>query len=122
MPPLNHRDIPRTARTEPVVTIYGPHDCPNCDKAAGFFTRAQVRFTKIDISPGDEHHRHVTRTLGHSAAPVVVVQVDDRPVLHWGGHRMDLLVAVKKLALSVRATAADHARARAPYDSVEPVA
>ncbi|MBT8162923.1 MULTISPECIES: hypothetical protein [Arthrobacter] len=64
------RDIPRTARSEPRITIYGPKECPNCGQAMVFFDRNSIAYTKICIEAGDTDHRYITEELGYAAAPV----------------------------------------------------
>lgn len=89
-------DLPKTAATMPTITVYGPPQCPNCDRATTLLARKGVAHTKVDIEAGDAHHRYVTEELGYAAAPVITVELDHRTV-HWGGHRMDLLMALSRL-------------------------
>lgn len=101
-------DIPRTAHAEPEITIYGPEDCPNCEKARGLFDRHKIVYTKITIEPGDRNHRYITEELGYAAAPVIVLTFTSGAnphTVHWGGHRMDMLMATKSLVTNIRAQA-----------------
>lgn len=50
MPTVNSMDLPQTARVLPTITIYGPRDCPNFDKAIQLFERKGIAYTKIDLS------------------------------------------------------------------------
>ena len=97
MTPTVMGDIPKTAHAAPEITIYGPHDCPNCDKAMKLFDRNTILYNKIDIEPGDEKHRYVTEKLGYMQAPVIIVTLDTGRIIHWGGHRMDMLMALTRL-------------------------
>ncbi|MCX8452905.1 MULTISPECIES: glutaredoxin family protein [Micrococcaceae] len=99
MTPTTIGDLPRTAHTAPKITIYGPAECPNCDKAKSLFDRHQpaMQYTKIDIEQGDENHRHITEDLGYAQAPVIVVKLASGRTVHWGGHRQDMLTALVRL-------------------------
>lgn len=93
-------DVPKTAREMPEITIYGPEFCPNCTRATNLFDRQSppVPYTKVDIEPGDVNHRFITEKLGYSQAPVIVVAFDGaHRDVHWGGHRMDMLMALTRL-------------------------
>lgn len=96
MTPSTIDDLPKTAASIPQITIYGPHECPNCEKAMKFLDRQNVAYSKVNIEEGDEDHRHVTEDLGHQAAPVIIVGLEHNTV-HWGGHRMDMLMALVRL-------------------------
>ncbi|BAS11855.1 hypothetical protein AHiyo8_01580 [Arthrobacter sp. Hiyo8] len=107
-PPTTMLDIPRTAHAEPEITIYGPEQCPNCEKAMGLFDRNKIAYTKITIEPGDKDHRYITEELGYTAAPVIVLTFTSGAnphTVHWGGHRMDMLMATKSLVANIRAAA-----------------
>ena len=92
--------IPKTTPIMPAITVYGPHECPNCAKAMELLARKGIPATKIDLTPGDENHRFVT-SLGYTVAPVVVVELDDGTALHWGGHRFDLLLTLVRLCAAI---------------------
>lgn len=100
MSPTTGSDIPQTAHAMPFVTLYGPTDCPNCDRAIkSFLGKGLVEgthFTKITIEPDDENYNYITQTLGYQTAPVVILEVDNRKI-HWGGHRMDMLTGTNRL-------------------------
>lgn len=97
MTPTTMKDLPRQASTPPTVTIYGPHDCPNCDKAMQLFDRRGVAYRKIDLEQGDENHVYVKQTLGYETAPVIIVELENGRKVHWGGHRQDMLTALVQL-------------------------
>ncbi|MDX3275566.1 MULTISPECIES: glutaredoxin family protein [Streptomyces] len=109
MPPVNSMDLPRTMRVLPTITIYGPHDCPNCDKAIQLFDGKGIAYTKVDLEPGDENHRHVTEKLGYQQTPVITVKLEGQRTVHWGGHRMDVLMALGRLC--AEGVASDHKEA-----------
>lgn len=90
-------DIPKTTSAMPTITIYGPHECPNCDQLMKNFDRAEVPYTKVDIEPGDENYQHVTQDLGYREAPVVIVEFADHRTVHWGGRRLDMPTKIKRL-------------------------
>jgi glutaredoxin-like protein NrdH len=107
-PPTTMLDIPRTAHGEPEIIIYGPEQCPNCEKAMGLFDRNKIAYTKISIEPGDKDHRYITEELGYITAPVIVLTFTSGAnphTVHWGGHRMDMLMATKSLVTNIRAEA-----------------
>lgn len=98
MAPATIQDIPKTAHAAPTIKIYGPHDCPNCDKAMKLFDRNQIDYEKIDLEPGDENHSYVKDELGYQVAPVIMVEfASPSRTIHWGGHRMDMLMALTHL-------------------------
>ncbi|MFI9629260.1 glutaredoxin family protein [Streptomyces sp. NPDC052042] len=90
------QDIPKTTHSVPEIKIFGPHECPNCGTAMKLFDRHGIDYTKIDLEAGDENHRYVTEDLGYLQAPVIVVELG-RKTVHWGGHRMDMLMALVRL-------------------------
>lgn len=92
-------DMPKQTAEPPVITVYGPADCPMCEQATALLTRHSITHTKIDITPGDEHHRFVTEELGYTRAPVIVIDYADHPRMTWGGHRLDLLMATVRLKI-----------------------
>lgn len=109
MSPLSTmRSIPRTLPSPPTVTIYGPEMCPNCDKAKAMLDAKGIEYTKIDIEHGDDDYRYVTETLGYRQAPAIVVEHEGKTLAHWGGHRMDMLMALVRLCTTgIVAQAAD---------------
>ncbi|MBK3640168.1 hypothetical protein JHN46_05755 [Streptomyces sp. MBT33] len=102
-------DLPQTARVLPTITIYGPRDCPNFDKAIQLFERKGIAYTKIDLEPGDENHRHVTEKFGCQQTPVITVKLEGQRTVHWGGHCMDMLMALVRLC--AEGVASDHKEA-----------
>lgn len=101
------QDIPRTAHVEPTITIYGPEACSQCESAMRLFDASSITYQKITITPGDANYLYITEQLGYTSAPVIIVtfsQLDRHRDVHWGGHRMDMLTAVRALIRSVRET------------------
>lgn len=111
MTPTTMGDLPKTARVAPTITVYGPHECPNCEKAMQLFDRRAIVYTKIDLESGDENHRYVKETLGYETAPVIVVELDSGRTVHWGGHRQDMLTALVRLCTAGIQDDADQAAA-----------
>lgn len=97
MTPTNLHDLPTATTVIPTITIYGPSECPNCEKAMRLLDRREVPYTKIDIDTGDDNHRYITEVLGYQQAPVITVDLPSHPRVHWGGHRMDMLTALVRL-------------------------
>lgn len=97
-------DLPKVISAEPTITIYGPHDCPNCDKAMVALDRQKIDFIKIDLEDGDANHFYVKHTLGYDTAPVIIVSFGDFDDVVWGGHRLDMLMGLMKLIKTFRAT------------------
>ncbi|MEU9267225.1 glutaredoxin family protein [Streptomyces sp. NPDC048251] len=79
MTPTTSSDLPKTTHAMPTITIYGPHECPNCEKAMKHFDRCGITYTKIDLEPGDSSHRHVTEKLGYEQTPVITVGFQGPP-------------------------------------------
>lgn len=46
--------------------------------------------TRIGRQP--DTYRHVTEKLGYQQTPVITVKLEGQRTVHWGGHRMDMLV------------------------------
>ncbi|WP_370872215.1 hypothetical protein [Arthrobacter bambusae] len=71
-----------------------------------FFDRNTIAYAKITIDPGDKDHRYITEELGYTAAPVIILRFTSGAnphTVHWGGHRMDMLMATKSLVTNIRA-------------------
>lgn len=97
MTPTTMHSLPTAISELPEILIYGPEECPNCDKAIETFTRANMPHRKIAIDKGDANYAYVNEELGYSTAPVIVVTFTDGKVVHWGGHRMDMLMGLRRL-------------------------
>ena len=71
------------------VTVYstGP-DCIRCTLTCRALTAAGIHFRVVDLTTDVAAREMVTRVLGYSEAPVVVV--DQQPDVHWSGFRPDL--------------------------------
>lgn len=70
------------------VTIYTLPACVQCDSTKRFLTRNNVEFDVVDLSE-DENAMNLVRSLGYSAAPVVISGDE-----HWSGFRPDRLTAL----------------------------
>lgn len=86
-------DFPETHIGTAETTIYGPEQCPKCDTVARTFDRKGTPYTRVTITPGDEHHRYITQDLGYMQAPVITVKINDR-LIHWNDIRIDLMSAL----------------------------
>lgn len=71
-----------------MVTVYTLPSCVQCDSTKRVLTRNSVEFETIDLS-SDETAMEYVRSLGYTAAPVVVSGED-----HWSGFRPDRLSAL----------------------------
>lgn len=71
------------------VTVYatGP-GCIRCPLTCRALAALGIDFRVVDLSTDPAAVELVTRTLGYSQAPVVVV--DQHPDMHWSGFRPDL--------------------------------
>jgi glutaredoxin-like protein NrdH len=74
------------------VTVYSTPDCVQCRLTYLALEQAGVAYTVVDLAQDAEARRHVTRDLGHTTAPVVVVDGD--PAVHWSGFRRDRIAAL----------------------------
>jgi glutaredoxin-like protein NrdH len=73
------------------VTVYSTPDCMQCRMTVRALQQAGVGYRVVDLSTDAAAREHV-RTLGHTAAPVVVV--DERPDVHWSGFRRERIAAL----------------------------
>lgn len=86
----------------PAVTVYSTGDaCKQCEYTCLRLEQLGIPFQIIDLTDETNRQRlvYVTETLGHSQAPVVIV--DGRPEHHWTGFRPDL---IDRLAASISDT------------------
>jgi len=76
------------------VTIYttGP-DCMACRMTKRAMDKAGITYTEVDLRRDPAAQAYVTDELGHSTAPVVIVE-DGTDQHHWSGFRPD---AIKNL-------------------------
>jgi len=74
------------------VTVYSTPDCVQCRMTYLALEQAGVGYTVVDLARDPAARRHVTEVLGHTTAPVVVV--DDDPSVHWSGFRRDRIAAL----------------------------
>lgn len=65
------------------VKVYTLPSCVQCDSTKRMLSRNEIDFEEIDMSQ-DPIALEMVKTLGYSAAPVVVAGAD-----HWSGFRMD---------------------------------
>jgi glutaredoxin-like protein NrdH len=74
------------------VTVYSTPDCVQCRLTYLALDRAGVEYTVVDLTQDAAARRYVTEHLGHTTAPVVVVDGD--PVRHWSGFRRERIAAL----------------------------
>jgi glutaredoxin-like protein NrdH len=74
------------------VTVYSTPDCVQCRLTYVALEKAGIAYTVVDLTQDASARRYVTRELGHTAAPVVVVDGD--PVVHWSGFRRERIAAL----------------------------
>ncbi|MEZ7995285.1 MAG: glutaredoxin-like protein NrdH [Aquiluna sp.] len=65
------------------VTVYTLPACVQCDSTKRMMQRNQIEYEEVDMSQ-DPVALDMVKTLGYTAAPVVVSGGD-----HWSGFRMD---------------------------------
>lgn len=68
----------------PAIVLYSKPQCVQCDRTKLLFEKRGLEFTEVDITKDPDAYNYVTKTLGYSAAPVVVTEND-----HWYGLRPD---------------------------------
>lgn len=95
-------DLPTMTGTTPDITVYGTIRCPNCSATEAFLNEVQLPFTKIliDQPEAQDDYEYVTGQLGYKEAPVIITKFTDHETVHWSGHRVDMLRALKKIAVS----------------------
>lgn len=71
-----------------MVTVYTLPACVQCDSTKRLLTRNEIEYTTVDLSQ-DEAAMDMVRSLGYSAAPVVIAGDE-----HWSGFRPDKLAAL----------------------------
>ena len=76
----------------PRVTVYTTPTCSRCDLTKKAFTKAGVPFDIIDVSE-NEQALEMVKALGHSSAPVVVVE----GIENWSGFRPDHIARTASL-------------------------
>lgn len=91
-------DLPTMTAAPPRVRIYGPPECPNCTRAHEFLTRHNVTHERITLTPEHPEYDYIRTELGYARAPVIICDFIDAPTVHWGGHRIDLLIALTRIS------------------------
>jgi len=92
MSPVTSTPEGRPAGPVPTVTVYSRPDCQQCRLTYLALDRAGIGYAVVDLSRHDAARHHVVDELGHTAAPVVVV--DGAPGQHWSGFRPDRIAAL----------------------------
>jgi glutaredoxin-like protein NrdH len=70
------------------VKVYTLPACVQCDSTKRMLQRNQVEYEEVDMSQ-DPVALEMVKTLGYTAAPVVVAGED-----HWSGFRLDRIQAL----------------------------
>lgn len=73
------------------ATVYSTPGCVQCTATYRALDRDGIPYVVVDLADeaNAETRRWITDELGHSQAPVVVVDQD--PANHWSGYRPDRL-------------------------------
>lgn len=85
------------ARDGVAVVVYTKPDCVQCVQTFRMLDRAQIVYTKVDITEEPGALDYIKRPiedggLGYLAAPVVVVaSLPDGDTVDWSGFRPDLI-------------------------------
>lgn len=64
------------------ITIYTTPNCVQCETTKRWFDKAGVSYATVDLSQDEEAMAKV-KSMGYSAAPVVITDTDD-----WSGFRI----------------------------------
>jgi glutaredoxin-like protein NrdH len=78
------------ARDGVAVVVYTKPSCVQCDRTFKLLDKANIHYTKVDVSQDPPALAFVKETLGYTGAPVVYVSTIDGD-LHWYGLRPDLI-------------------------------
>ena len=70
------------------TVVYTLPSCVQCDSTKRLLKRENISFTEVDLSQ-DEEAMAMVRSLGYSAAPVVIA--GDK---HWSGFKMGNILAL----------------------------
>ena len=70
------------------VTVYSLPNCVQCDSTKRILKRENVPFNEVDLSQ-DPAAMELVRSLGYSAAPVVVA--GDK---HWSGFKLNEIMSL----------------------------
>ena len=73
------------------VTVYSTPNCMACKATYRALDKLGVPHAVVDLAQNEEARTWVTEDLGHTQAPVVVVDQD--PENHWSGYRPDRIAA-----------------------------
>lgn len=78
------------------VTVYSKPLCVQCDSTKRQLIKLGVEFTEEDLTSNEAAFEYVTKDLGYSQAPVVVVE-DGTGQDHWSGFRPDNIKRVARV-------------------------
>lgn len=68
-----------------MITVYSQPNCTMCTATFRFMDRNKVAYITAEM---DDELREIAQSRGITAAPLVVVEEDDRTVM-WGGYNPD---------------------------------
>ncbi|MDD9205737.1 glutaredoxin family protein [Georgenia sp. 10Sc9-8] len=74
------------------VTVYTTPGCMQCRMTYRALERAGIDYDVVDLAENTAARAYVTEELGHTQAPVVVVNED--PQHHWSGFRPEKITAL----------------------------
>jgi glutaredoxin-like protein NrdH len=80
------------------VTVYSTPHCMQCRATYRALDRAGITYTVVDLTDeaNTELRTWITDDLGHTQAPVVIVDTD--PDNHWSGYRPDHITRLASIA------------------------
>jgi len=78
----------KSKKMSAVTTVYTLPSCVQCDSTKRLLKRENIEYNEVDLSQ-DEEAMNTVRSLGYSAAPVVIS--GDQ---HWSGFKMDKILAL----------------------------
>ena len=73
--------------TQPAIALYSKPNCNGCFATKRALDKRDLTYTEVDISVDEGALAYVVNDLGHTQAPVVVLDDDT----HWSGFRPDLI-------------------------------
>lgn len=71
--------------SQPNVTVYSTPSCVQCKATYMALDKAGIEYEVIDLATDAESREMVTKDLGYSSAPVVIVEYADGTAEHWAG-------------------------------------
>lgn len=73
------------------VVVYSKPSCPQCDATKRRLKKHGIEFETVDLTQDAESLAKV-KSMGHSSAPVVIVNDGEQ---HWNGYDMEKIDSLK---------------------------